>query len=234
MNKCVEFFVHSLDIGDVNIIPGISGESRTITGLRTLIIDLNLKVNNLRENLMWFNGNTNHFVMQFSDDGAPKTKVGTMAIGCMTMWNLGQRVRSREFHYLLHTASVSEKHDICNSLWMQHSEEMEILEGNILTINGEKCTVEFQTNADQSWQIWANNVLSASATCPSPYANVHKADLCFIGGSIGEDNTFKLQPPTFESRKVELQKLNNFRNTLSSKLSEKGRHAKELEFMASN
>ena len=29
-------------------------------------------------------------------------------------------------------------------------------------------------------------------------------------------------------------KLNTFRNTLSSKLSEKGRHAKELEFMASN
>ena len=107
------------------------------------------------------------------------------------MWNLGQRVRSREFHYLLHTASISEKDDICNSLWMKHSEEMEILEGNILIIYGEKCTVEFQPSADQSWQIWANNVLSASATYPSPYANVHKADLCFIGGTIGKDNTFK-------------------------------------------
>jgi hypothetical protein len=115
-NKSVELFVRSLDIGDVNVIPGISGVSRTITGLTTLIIDLNLKVNNLRENLMWFNGNTNHFVIQFSDDGAPESRDGTMTIGSMTMWNLGQLVRSREFHYLLHTASVSEKDDICNSL----------------------------------------------------------------------------------------------------------------------
>ena len=128
----------------------------------------------------------------------------------MTIWNLGQRVRSREFHYLLHIASISEKDDICNSLWMQHSEEME---GNILIINGEKCTLEFQPSADQSWQIWANNDLSANATYPSPYANVHKADLCFIGGTIGKDNTFKWQPPSTESRKAELHKLNTFRNT---------------------
>ena len=168
--------------------------------------------------------------MQFSDDGAPESKDGTMTIGSMTMWNLGQRVRSREFHYLLYTASVSEKDDICNSLWMQHSEEMEILEGNILIINGEKCTVEFQPSANQSWQIWVNYVLSASATYPSPYANVHKGDICFIDGTIGKDNTFKWQPPSTESRKAELHKLNTFRKTLSSK----GRHAKEHEFMASN
>ena len=129
--------------------------------------------------------------MQFSDDGVPESKDGTMTIGSMTMWNLGEWVRSREFHYLLHTASIYEKDDICNSLWMQHSEEMAIVEGNILIINGEKCTVEFQPSADQSWQIWANNVLSASATYPSLYANVHNADLCFIGGTIGKDNTFK-------------------------------------------
>ena len=91
-----------------------------------------------------------------------------------------------------------------------------------------KCTVEFQPSADQSWQIWANDVLSVSATYPSPYANAHKADLCFIGG---KDNTFKWQPPSTEA---ELHKLNTFRNTLSSTLSEKGRHAKELEFMTSN
>ena len=35
-NKSVELFVRSLDIGDVSIIPGISGVSRTITGLTTL------------------------------------------------------------------------------------------------------------------------------------------------------------------------------------------------------
>ena len=92
-------------------------------------------------------------------------KDGTMTIGSMTTWNVG-------FHYLLHTASVSEKHDICNSLWMQHSEEMEILEGNILTINGEKCTVEFQPCADQSWQIWANNVLMPVHPVPEGSKNL--------------------------------------------------------------
>ena len=43
-NESVQKFVKSLDIGDVNVIPEISGAARTVTGLTYLIIDLNLKV----------------------------------------------------------------------------------------------------------------------------------------------------------------------------------------------
>ena len=83
----VEAFVKSLYIGDINILPGISGVSRTVTDLTTRMIDLHLKVKKLRENLIWFNNNTNHFVIQFSDDGAPESNNATMTIGSLTMWN---------------------------------------------------------------------------------------------------------------------------------------------------
>ena len=233
-NKNVEAFVKSLYIGDLNILPGISGVSRTVTDLTTRMIDLHLKVKKLRENLIWFNNNTNHFVIQFSDDGAPESRNATMTIGSLTMWNFSNRVRSRDFHYLLHTASVPEKDDICSMLWNQHCHEMELLEGNVLHVNGEKNTVEFLPSADQSWQIFGNNVLPASATYPSPYSNVHKADLHFIGGSIGQDDSFKWHPPTMEMRMRELQTLNEFRKTIKPDLSDNTKHKKELEFMAIN
>ena len=70
-NNSVDQFVKSLDIGDINPIPSISGVSTTVIGLTTLMNDVNLRVKSLRENLIWFNGNPNHFIIQFSDDGAP-------------------------------------------------------------------------------------------------------------------------------------------------------------------
>ena len=97
-----------------------------------------------------------------------------MTIGSLTMWNLGSRTRSRDFQYILHSATIPEKDPVCELLWKQHTQEMEMIEGNVIHVNGEKCTVEYQPSADQAWQIWADNVLPASATYPSPYANVHK------------------------------------------------------------
>ena len=75
-----------------------------------------------------------------------------MSIGSLTCWNLGDRVRSREYQYLLHCLSIEEKDPVMQDLWLQHSDEMLLLEGNILTVCGSQCTVEFQPSADQSWQ----------------------------------------------------------------------------------
>ena len=49
-----------------------------------------------------------------------------MSVG--TLWNFGNRVRSRQFHYPLHLLSVAEKDSVCSDLWKQHASEMEILE----------------------------------------------------------------------------------------------------------
>ena len=65
---------------------------------------------------------------------------------------------------------------------------MKVLEGKVLTVCGQQCTTEFQPSADQSWQSWANNELNQGATYPSPYANVHKGELCQMGGTIGNSN----------------------------------------------
>ena len=103
----VDHFVKSLDIGHVCQISNYPGVSRTVTGLVFMILDLHLRLPRLQKDLIWFNGNKWHFIFQFSDDGAPETSELGMSIGSLTCWNFGSRVRSREFHYLLHCLSVS-------------------------------------------------------------------------------------------------------------------------------
>ena len=123
-----------------------------------------------------------------------------MPIGSVTMWNLGDRVRSRDFQYILHCVSLQEKHQILEDLWKQHTEEMALLEGNVLTVAGKQCTVEFQPSADMSWQGWSNNELNQAATHPSPYANVSTANMSTMGGSIGNADTNTWQPYTNATR----------------------------------
>ena len=129
-----------------------------------MIIDLHLRLPHLFRKLVWFNDNTNHFIFHFSDDEAPKTSSSTMSIGSLTFWNLGERVWSRELQYLLHCVSLSEKHEVLELLWQQHTEEMLLLESSVFTICGRECTMEFQPSADMSWQSWACNELNEAAT----------------------------------------------------------------------
>lgn len=114
----------SLDISHVCQISNYPGVSRTVTGLLFMILDLHLRLPCLQKDLIWFNGNKCHLTFQFSDGGAPETsELGISIIGSLTCWNFGSRVRSREFHYLLHFLSVSEKDAVMEDLWKQHTEE---------------------------------------------------------------------------------------------------------------
>ena len=233
-DEAIDRVVKSLDIGHATQIPGVSGVSHTVTGLVFMIIDLHLRVCHLSCKLVWFNENENHFIFQFSDDGAPETSELTMSIGSMVCLNFGDQVRSRDFQYLLHCVSVKEKDQIMHDLWKQHTEEMKMLEGNVLTVCGKKCTVEFQPGADMSWQSWAANELNQAATYPPPYANVHKGNMNTMGGSIGigENDTWK--PFTMEIRNSHTEKVNNFMASLSTNISEKNKNARKLQFMAEN
>jgi len=230
----VDQFVKQLDIGSVCQIANYPGVSRTVTGLVFMIIDLHLRIPRLKKELKWFNGNEYHFIFQFSDDGAPETSELGMSIGSLTCWNFVSRVRSRDFHYLLHCLSVSEKDAVMEQIWQQHTEEMQLLEGNVLNVCGVQCTAEFQPSADQSWQSWASNELNQAASYPSPFANVHKGELSKIGGSIGTDNNNTWHPPSQESRQKAIKALSEFRKTLPVHMSSVNRHNKELQFMALN
>ena len=143
-NCAADAFVKALDIGDITELPNVAGVSTTVTGLVLMILELHLRVPHLCRKLVWYNGLENHFIMQFSDVGAPETSQLTMSIGSMTTLNLGERVRSSDFQYLLHCV-----------------------------IAGRKCTIEFQPSANMCWQSWANNEINQAATYPSPYSNVH-------------------------------------------------------------
>ena len=229
-DNAVKKFVDSLDIGDIHPIPGYCGVSRTVTALVTMVIDLHFKVPAYKEKLIWFNNHENHLIFEFSDDGAPECKDTTMSIGSLTLWNLGNRVRSREYQYPLHAVSCGEKEDVMELLWKQHCEEMMLLEGNMMNIDGRRITMEFQPSADQAWQTWANNVLSQSATYPSIFAKVHKSEL----GIVGQELDKRWQVPSMESRQIDLEKLNGYLGTLSSNLNPEQVHKKKLEFMAKN
>ena len=123
-----------LAIGCISQIPNVTGVTRTITGLVFMTFDLHLRLPHLFRQLIWFNENTNHFIFQFSDDGAPETSQLTMSIGSLTLWNFGKRVRNRESQYLLHCLSLSEKHKFLEILWRQHTDEMQLLEANMFNI----------------------------------------------------------------------------------------------------
>ena len=157
-----------------------------------------------------------------------------MSIGSLTCWNVWDRVRSRDLQQKIHCVSLAKKHEVLESIWKQHTDEMEMLEGNVFNVCDRQCTLEFQPSADMSWQSWANNELNQAASYPSPYANVSKGNMCTMGATIGfrEDDFFK--PYTLEIRKSHVNKVDNFMNSLPSNLSEKNRHARKLKFMAEN
>ena len=231
-NYKLDKFVNELDIGVLHSIPGYCGVTRNLSDLIYMIADLHLTTEGLRNQLIWFDENDQHFIFEFSDDGAPESREETMSIGSITLWNLGGRVRSREYYYPLHMISCGEKDIVVEELWRTHSEAMILLEGNTFNVNGKKITMEFQPSADQAWQFWANNVLTQSATYPSMFANVHKNELKYIGGNIGPKESDKWHPPTMDSRKSELIKLNKFLERLPTHLNEKQIHERKLKFMA--
>ncbi len=143
----VDKFVKSLDMGHVSEIPNYSGVSRKVTGLVLMNLHLHLRLPYFRDRLIWFNENVNHFI---------ETSDLSMSIGSLTLWNFGDKVRSRDYQYLLHCLSANEKDRVVEDLWKQHTEEMLLLEGNVLNVCGHQCTLEFQPSADQSWQSWSN------------------------------------------------------------------------------
>ena len=122
-DKVVDKFVKDLNIGHCNQIPSTPGVTRTVTGLVLMIMDLHFRVPHLAKKLTCFNELENHFIFQFSDDGAPETSQLTMSLESMTLWNLGDRVRSRDSV----STSLCEplrKRCVLEDLWDQHTTEM--------------------------------------------------------------------------------------------------------------
>ena len=85
-----------------------------------MIIDLHLRLPYLPRKLIWFNDKRNNFILQFSDGGAPESSQLIMSIGSLMTCNFGDRVRSRDFQYILHCVSLGEKYEVLQSIWKQH------------------------------------------------------------------------------------------------------------------
>ena len=75
-----------------------------------------------------------------------------MSVGTLTCWNFGLNLRSCDFQYLLHDMSVGEKEAILSDIWVQHTQEMLLLESSYFTVNEQICSFQFEPSADQSWQ----------------------------------------------------------------------------------
>ena len=231
-HKRIENFVNALDIGDVYHIPGHVGMVRPLTSLFVMITDLHLGQPHLCKDLIWFNNIKNHFVVEFSDDGAPETKELTMSVGTLTFWNFGRQIRRRDYHYLLHAASENEKSEIFEDLWDQHCLEMETMEGCQFTIHGQSVSFEFHPSADQSWISWAANEVNQAASYPSPFGNVTLASLHQVNGTFGTSSTNTWQVWSEDVRKKNVEDALKERERLKkSGLSEDKQHSKLLEFI---
>ena len=114
---------------------------------------------------------------------------------------------------------------VLESLWQQHTDEMLLLESSVFTVCQRECTFEFQPSADMSWQNWGCNEVNNAAKYPFPYANIHKGNMCIMGGSIGfNDNLW--QPYTCDICKKHLDMVNTYIAILQKKLSDKAMHAR--------
>ena len=231
--RSLEKFVKDLNIVSVSLVPGHVGVTRTISETVFMIVDLHVRCPYLYKKLNWFNDCQDHFVFQFSDDGAPEASDVSMSTGSLTFWNFVNRVHSCEYHYYLHALSTGEKDAIMENLWRQHTSEMQVLQGNVYKVAGKEIILEFEPGADQSWQAWANNELNNAATNPSPYANVSKISINTMGGTIGMDSNDTWRPP-MEQRTKDLASLEKFKKSLGKNLAESTRHSNDLSFMAEN
>ena len=70
----IERFVNGLDIGEIHMVPGLCGAVCLVANITTMRIDLHLRTESLCKKLVWYNGNENHFIIEFSDDGTPEVK----------------------------------------------------------------------------------------------------------------------------------------------------------------
>jgi len=80
--------------------------------------------------------------------------------------------------------------------------------------------MEFQPAADIGWQSWACNELNQAATYPSPFANVSKANMRTLSGSIGNDKNYTWQPYTMEIRQKHLNLVNAYVAGLPNSITE--------------
>ncbi len=67
-----------------------------------------------------------------------------------------------------------------------------------------------------------------------PYANVHKGDMCTMGGSIGYESADLWKPYTSIDRGKHLEMVESYLATLPKNLSSSVIHSRKLAFMAEN
>ena len=76
----VEKIVKGLNIGEIHMVPGLCGAVRLVANITTMRIDLHLQTESLCKKLVWYNGNENHFIIEFSDDGDANQKMRQCAL----------------------------------------------------------------------------------------------------------------------------------------------------------
>ena len=71
---------------------------------------------------------------------------------------------------------------------MQHCDEIQLIERNVIVINGVTFTFQFYPAADTARLCFACNELSCSATYPSHFAQVHKNYFSQMNVSTGDND----------------------------------------------
>ena len=71
---------------------------------------------------------------------------------------------------------------------MQHCNEIQLIEGNVIVINGVTFAFQFYPATDTARLCFACNELSCGATYSSHFDQVHKNNFSQMNGNIGDND----------------------------------------------
>ena len=106
---------------------------------------------------------------------------------------------------------------MCEFLWMQQCDEIQLIDENVIVINKVSCAFQFYHAADTTWLCFACYKLSCNKTYPSLFPRVHKNDLPQMNGSIGDGDKCTWKICSMKSKQEDIKLLETIRKSIDEK-----------------
>lgn len=207
---------HNMEMS-VSPLTDIKGFSRSLKETLGRLANMYLLI--IPDELVFFSPGV--FVVITGGDGAPMPTLegeqsGTAFV--ISFLNVVERLSSPKHNFLLFGGHCGEDDDHFISRLKQFSREMEELQVQEMVIMDQSVKFECQlVVGDQKWLALAGGELPNSATYPSSFANIHKAEVGRIDGSLGHERCV-WHPWKWEKRLADIAHLNQLGVTTRSKM----------------
>ncbi len=181
--------------------PEIKGLTRDLERLLIEMSSFYLKL--VPDDIDWFE-EEGVFIVSVGGDAAPMQTIegedsGTSIL--LSLLNSKHRVASPKHNHLLLGGHCAEKSEHLLNLLTMFSKEMEIIEGNRFTVEGQQIQFRCEmVSCDQSFLATVSGELTNSATFPSSFANVKNDQFGVTDGTVGSSESDTWQPWNYHKR----------------------------------